>query len=163
MDVDVVVGVRGAIAPPTMCNGLLIPIVAFDQVYSFDRDDLLEAIPKPEGVAAEQFKPTAAELFDRIMQMADNMGATDEHRALNFLAVKYASIYAKTAEMFGKNCSLSSLTVRTSALSGVRKLKDVIFAYTNRSTDVTEKFFVRVDVTEEFPFLATKLSQYWEH
>ena len=30
--------------------------------------------------------------------------------------------------------------------------------YTNRETDVTEKFFVRVDVTEEFPFLHTKLS-----
>jgi hypothetical protein len=26
------------------------------------------------------------------------------------------------------------------------------------NTDVTEKFFVRVDVTEEFPFLITKMS-----
>jgi hypothetical protein len=32
--------------------------------------------------------------------------------------------------------------------------------YTNRTADVTEKFFVRVDVTEEFPFLVTKLSPY---
>jgi hypothetical protein len=33
--------------------------------------------------------------------------------------------------------------------------------YTNRTTDVREKFFVRVDVTEEFPFLVTKLSLYF--
>lgn len=30
----------------------------------------------------------------------------------------------------------------------------------NRNTNFIEKFFVRVDVTEEFPFLATKLSPY---
>jgi hypothetical protein len=39
---------------------------------------------------------------------------------------------------------------------------DVIFAYTNRNTDVVEKFFTRVDVTEEFPFLVTKLSPYYD-
>jgi hypothetical protein len=32
----------------------------------------------------------------------------------------------------------------------------------NRNTDFTEKFFVRVDVTEEFPFLVTKLSPYFD-
>jgi len=35
-DLDVVIGSRGPIAPPEMCNGLMVPIVAFDQVYSFD-------------------------------------------------------------------------------------------------------------------------------
>jgi PatG C-terminal len=52
--------------------------------------------------------------------------------------------------------------VRPSSLSGVRNIVDVIFSYTNRATDVTEKFFVRVDVTEEFPFLVTKLSPYYD-
>ena len=41
----VVVGVRGPIAPPEMCNGLMMPIVAFDQIYSFDRDALIKALP----------------------------------------------------------------------------------------------------------------------
>jgi hypothetical protein len=39
---------------------------------------------------------------------------------------------------------------------------DIIFSFTHRQTDVTEKFFVRVDVTEEFPFLVTKLSPYYD-
>ena len=37
-----------------------------------------------------------------------------------------------------------------------------VFFYTNRNTDVTEKSFRGVDVTEEFPFLVTKLSPYYD-
>jgi hypothetical protein len=47
-------------------------------------------------------------------------------------------------------------------VSGVRRIVEVVVAYTNRTTDVTEKFSVRVDVTEEFPFLVTKLSPYYD-
>jgi len=35
-DVDIVIGVRGPIAPPELCNGLMTPMVIFDQIYSFD-------------------------------------------------------------------------------------------------------------------------------
>jgi hypothetical protein len=162
MDVDVVVGLRGGIAPPEMCNGLMVPIVAFDQIYSFDRNALIQSISRPETISAEQFTPAAEELFDRLMQMADNAGATDEHRALNYCAVRYPAIYAKAAEAYGQSCSLTGVEVRPSSLSNTRKIVDVIFSYTNRNTDFTEKFFVRVDVTEEFPFLVTKLSPYFD-
>ena len=94
--------------------------------------------------------------------MADNAGATDEDRALNYLAVRYPAIYATAADAFGRDASLTAVTARTSRLSGTRRIVDVIFSFTNRSTDVTEKFFVRVDVTEEFPFLVTKISPYYE-
>ena len=161
-DVDVVIGVRGPIAPPEMCNGLMVPIVGVDQLYSFNADELIKSIPRPEKMAAEQFEPASRELFDRIMQMADNAGATDEHRALNYLAVRYPAIYAQATEMFGRNFSLTSVQVIPSRLSGTRKVVSVVFAFTNRQTDVTEKYFVRVDVTEEFPFLVTKLSPYYD-
>jgi PatG Domain len=162
LDVDVVVGVRGPFAPPEMCNGLMIPIVAFDQIYSFDRDALIKAIPRPEKVTAKEFEPAAGELFGRIMQMADNAGATDEDRALNYLAVRYPAIYATAADAFGRNDSLTAVAVHPSSLSGTRNIVEVVFSYTHRTTDVTEKFFVRVDVTEEFPFLVTKLSPYYD-
>jgi hypothetical protein len=165
MDVDVVVGVRGPSAPPDMCGGLTVPMVVFDQLYSFDRDALLGALPRPDSVPedqAEQFRASAEELLERILQLADNAGATDEHRALNYLAVRYPAIYAKTSEAHGRNASLSEVDVRPSRLSGVRRIVDVIFAYTDRQTDVTDKYFVRVDVTEEFPFLVTKLAPYYD-
>jgi len=161
-DIDVVIGVRGPIAPPEMCNGLMVPIVAFDQIYSFDRESLIKAIPKPEKSTAAQFAPAAEELFNRVIQLTDNAGATDDHRALNYLAMRYPTIYSKTAEQYGGNCSLTSVEVLPSPMSGTRKIVDVIFCYTNRNTDFTEKFFVRVDVTEEFPFLVTKLSPYYD-
>jgi PatG Domain len=162
-DLDCVIGVRGPIAPPEMCNGLMVPIVVFDQLYSFDRDSLIKAIPKPEKTSAKEFAPAAEELFDRIIQLADNAGATDEHRALNYLTIRYPRIYEAVAEAFGRNESLTAVEVHSSALSGTRKVVEVIFSYTHRNTDVVSKQAVRVDVTEEFPFLVTKLSPYYDH
>ena len=161
-DVDPVVGMRGPLAPPEMCNGLIVPIVGFDQLYSFDRDSLIGSIPRPERVAAERFREAAGEVFDRIMQLTDNAGATDEHRALNYLTVRYPAIYAAVAQAHGRNSSLTAVDVRPSPLSGVRNIVEVIFSFTDRTTDVVEKQFLRVDVTEEFPFLVTKLSPYYD-
>jgi hypothetical protein len=163
MDLDCVIGVRGPIAPAEMCNGLMVPIMVFDQIYSFDRESLIKAIPKPEKVTTEDFTATAEEIFDRIMQMADNAGATDEHRALNYISVRYPAIYSTAADCYRRNCSLTAVEVQPSTLRSTRKVVDVIFSYVNRNTDVVEKFFVRVDVTEEFPFLLTKMSPYYDH
>jgi hypothetical protein len=161
-DVDVVVGALGPIAAPEVCNALMVPIVGFDQLYSFDVDSLIKSIPRPSGMKAEQFEPVAEELFMRIAHIADNAGATDEDRALNYLSVRYPAIYHAAAEHIAAGSTLSSVEVRPSRLSGVRSVVDVVFAYTHRATDVTEKEFVRVDVTEEFPFLVTKLSSYFD-
>jgi hypothetical protein len=158
LDLDVVVGVRGPVATPDMCNGLMVPVVVFDQIYSFDRDSLIKAIPRPEKTSAKEFEAAAEELFGRVMQMADNAGSTDDHRALNYLSVRYPAIYELAAAQFAANASLSGVSTRLSTLSGTRKLVNVIFSYTNRSTDVVEKFFTSVDVTDEFPFLVTKLT-----
>jgi hypothetical protein len=161
-DIDLIVGVRGPMATPEMCNGLVVPIVVFDQMYSFERDALIEGIPRPERMPAERFRESAGEVFDRIMQMTDNFGGTDDNRALNYLAVRYPAIYSAVAEAHGHNSSLTAVDVRLSPLSGVRKIVEVIFSFTHRTTDVVEKQFVRVDVTEEFPFLHTKMSPYYD-
>jgi hypothetical protein len=161
-DLDVVIGAKGPIAPPEVCNGLMVPMLAFDQIYSFDRETLIKAIPRPEKAPQKEFAAAAGELFDRIMQMTDNAGATDEHRAMNYIAVRYQAVYANASEAFARNESLTAVDVAPSPLSGARKVVDVIFSYTNRNTDVVEKFFMRVDVTEEFPFLVGKLSPYYD-
>ena len=161
-DVDTIIGVRGPMAGPQMCNGLVVPVVMFDQIYSFDIDSLIKSVPRPENIPAKQFNATVEDLFSRIMLSADNAGATDEHRALNYLSVRYQTIYSHTAEMFGKDFSLTAIEVHPSPLSGVRKIVDVIFVYTNRNTDVDDKYSTRVDVTDEFPFLVTKLSPYYD-
>jgi hypothetical protein len=161
-DLDVVIGTKGPIAPPQMCNGLMVPIVVFDQIYSFDRETFLTQIPNRDKTDAERFERAAAEVFDRIMLMTDNAGAVNYHRALNYLAVRYSRIYEAVAEAFARDESLTAVDVRPSPLSGTREIVEVIFSFTNRNTDVIAKQFVRVDVTDEFPFLVTKLSPYYD-
>jgi hypothetical protein len=160
LDLDVVIGMRGPIAPPELCNGLMVPMVAFDQIYSFDRESLLKAIPAP--TPEQDLSPAAEQVLDLIMQMTDNAGATDEHRALNYLAVRYPAIYVTAAEKFAKNMSLTGVELRPSVLSSTRNIFEVILSFNHRTTDVTEKMFARVDVTEEFPFLVTKMSPYYD-
>ena len=135
------------------------------QVYSFDREALIGAIPAPKAKLAakeeKQFRTAAGDLYDRITQIADNSGATDEHRALNYLAVRYPAIYG-LADRYADDFAFTGVETGPSRLSGVRNVISVIFSFTNRKTDVVEKYFVRVDVTEEFPFLVSKLQPYYE-
>ena len=76
--------------------------------------------------------------------------------------MRYPAIYARAAEQFADDFSLTGVEVRPSPLSGTRRIVDVIFSYTDRKTDFTEKFCARCDTTEEFPFLVTKLSPYYD-
>ena len=167
-NIDVVIGTIGQVTLPEICNGLMVPLVNFDQVYSFDVDSLIKSIPTPKSRRTQEsqtedspFNESAEELFWKVKQMADNRGDSDTHRALNYLAVRYPSIYTRVAEAHSSNASLTSVHAEPSRLSGVRKIVDVIFSFTHRQTGVVEKYFVRVDVTDEFPFLVTKMSPYY--
>jgi glycosyltransferase involved in cell wall biosynthesis len=163
-DIDAIIGRRGPIAPPEMCNGLVVPIVVVDQIYSFDRDTLMKAIPKrkEKGTSEDQFRKTTNALFNHIIQIADNAGAIDEHRAINYLSVRYDEIYHRTQLMQDENYSFSAVDVRPSRLSGARKIVDVICSYENRASRAIQRWFVRVDVTEEFPFLVSPMQEYFE-
>jgi hypothetical protein len=163
-DIDVVIGVRGLVAPPETCNGLMVPIVIVDQLYTFDLDTLVEMVPVPDDFDdPERFRSTTEEIFLRVLQTADNAGASDEHRALNYLAVRYPLIYERAARSFLAEASLTAVDARPSRFGGVHSVVDVIFSFTDRRTDVVDKHFVRVDVSGEFPFLVTKLSPYVDH
>ena len=157
-DVDVVIGVRGPLAPPSMCNGLSVPIVSFSQIYSFDRDSFVKAVPVPKGQKPDAFASTVGELFERILKVADNAGATDEHRALNYLATRYPAVYNLGADRYDAGFSLTSIETSPSRLSGTRGLVNVNLVFTNRQTQVSDRYAVRVDTTEEFPFLSSRLA-----
>lgn len=160
-DIELVIGVRGPIANPDMCNGLMVPIVIFDQIYDFDRKSLLDGIRKPKD-PDPNFAKAAGEMFDHLVQQSDNAGATDADRALNYLAVRYEGPYHLAAQQFASNASFTAIDVAPSRLSGTRKIVDVVFSFTDRATDVVSKSFTRVDVTECFPFLVTKMSPYYD-
>jgi hypothetical protein len=161
-DIDVVIGNISGVAPPEMCNGLTLPIVTFDQIYSFDQKSFIDSIPRPPDVAEAEFEPTAQEVFGRIMQMTGNAGAADQHRALNYLAMRYPDIYRAAVEAHARNATLSAVEVRRAPLGQPRSVLDVIFSFSDRKTDVVSKSSVRVDVSEEFPFLVARLAPYYD-
>lgn len=163
-DINVIIGRRGPIAPREMCNGLLVPIVSVDNIYSFDRDTLIKAIPKKKEKSTneDQFRKTSDALFNNIIQIADNSGAIDEHRAINYLAVRYDEIYHRTQLLQDENYSLTAIEVLPSRLSGVEKIVDVVFSYENRTNRATQKWFCRVGITGEFPFLVSPMQEYFE-
>jgi hypothetical protein len=102
------------------------------------------------------------DVLDVILRIADNAGATDEHRALNYLAMRYADIYIKAGQQFDADFSLSGVEVKPSAIGGDRDVLNCIFTYTHRQTAFQEKSVVSVDVTEKFPFLVGRLSPYYD-
>ena len=119
----------------------MIPIVIFDQVYSFDRASLINGIPQPQGVSEEKVKKSAFELLDRVIQLADNAGATDEHRALNYLVVRYPAMYELAYNSFEENNSLSGVEVRISRLAGTRKIVDPI-SHTPIAKQISQRNFL---------------------
>lgn len=58
--------------------------------------------------------------------------------------------------------SLAAVDVRPSRLSGAEGIVDVVLSFRGRATDLTEQFFVRVNVTGEFPFVLTGLQPFFE-
>jgi PatG C-terminal len=158
-DVDAVIGSTVGIAPPSMCNGLQLPMVSFAQIYSFDVDSFVESVPTPKGVEEKTHAATTEQMLDKVMQLTANAGSSAGERALNYVALRYPAVYHKVAEMAASNHSWT-VDMHPSRLSGARALVDVIFSFRDRQTDVVEKYFACVDVTELFPYLKTKLSPY---
>ena len=157
-DVDVVIGLRGPLAPPSMCNGLTVPLVAFSQIYSFDRTSFVESVPVPKGKAAKDYRTAVRSTFSGILRVADNAGASDEHRALNYMATRYPTVYERASVQIDRNFGLTAIETAASRLSGTRRLVNVMLVFTHRQTQEVERYSVRVDVTEEFPFLASPLT-----
>ncbi|KOV94951.1 hypothetical protein ADK65_30460 [Streptomyces sp. NRRL B-1140] len=161
-DLDVVIGRRGPVAPPELCNGLTVPVVVFEQIYSFDSGELIRAVERPSEIPAEDFETASGKLLERLLQIGDNSGATDEHRAINYAAVRNEKIYQETVREYARGFRLSAVEVCPSRLSGSRRILDIVFSFTSRKVDVTEKSFMRIDVTEMFPFTRTNWSPYYD-
>ncbi|MFF7311587.1 hypothetical protein [Streptomyces sp. NPDC008137] len=160
---DVVIGARTAQAPPGLCPGLALPVVSIDQIYSADVYDLMSAIERPESMEAEQFDRSAEDLLRTVMRVSGNVGASAEHRALNYLMVRYSTIYRKTFERSMEGYSLTSIDVRPSGIGGPRRIMNVVLTFSSRTTDEVEKYFVPVDVTFEFPFRVGGYTRYFDH
>jgi hypothetical protein len=156
----VAVGRLGPMAPPQACGGVLAPVVLVDQLYTFRLADwqavLARSVAKAleeRGIPEDRFGETAAALFRRIVQSTENVGATDVHRALNYLLMQHPGIFLVAAEKHERHLLDRIETRLVQGVSG-RKQVAVILGFVERSTGIPERWFTRVDVTEEWPFVS---------
>ncbi len=175
VDVDVVIGSLGSIAPPSFCNCLELPIVQINNTYSFVVEQFIDQLweqyqqerqstpSQTPAISETDFKSAANNLFVRMMQLADNVGNLDEHRAVNYLALRSQQIYINTAELSQDSKRLLKITVKPSALTenSSRSVMEVIFTYATPS-DSRDVYYIVVDVSGMYPFLVKNWQPYYE-
>ena len=175
VDVDVIIGSLGAIASPSFCNGLELPIVQINNTYSFVVEQFIDQLweqyqqqqqnsrSQSSALSESDFKNAANNLFVRMMQLADNVGNLDEHRAVNYLALRSQQIYINTAELSQDSKRLLKITVKPSALTenSSRSVMEVIFTYATPD-DSRDVYYIVVDVSGMYPFLVKQWQPYYE-
>jgi PatG C-terminal/Subtilase family len=165
-DLTLIVG-SSSLVPVEACPGVSAPVLVVDQLSVFKKNNLSAWI-KPSGLKplskAKTKLPhlTATALFDRLVQGADNLGDTDDWRALNYLAVNYQPIYEQYALLRTEGWTLESIKVMKSRLSRERRIVDPVFSFRQIDTGAVHKYFVRVDVTHLFPMIANQLADYFD-
>lgn len=155
-----VIGRRGPIAQADTCAGVLAPIAFCDQLYTYSQDDWIEslatqvrgALGKRTG-SVDALRVGAQEIFDRVARSTENVGATDAHRALNYIMLQHPGVFLATAERAGRK-ELTRIETRLAQGVGGRRVVAVILVFVDLATGVPERLFTRVDVTEEWPFIA---------
>ncbi|QKG18756.1 hypothetical protein ACTIVE_0392 [Actinomadura verrucosospora] len=180
-----VIGTLGPIAPPGMCNGAQLPIVTCNQVFGFTGQAFINSITAEvtgdgdlmrkisdhlagagggTGQTPEEYVAAAAgNAFSALTLLSDNAGQTDEHRAINYLTFKSLALYKKEIEMELNGFTLNSVQAHPDALSGGRRIQDVILLYASTTTTQIQRYFTRIDVSGQFPFMVNDLSLYYDH
>jgi hypothetical protein len=83
--------------------------------YTFDIMEFIKQIPGIEG-----YEDAARDFLHRMPQvMLDNVGEADEHRAVNYLTLRYQAVYNMVASRLKLNQTLKGMTA--SPTVGARK------------------------------------------
>ncbi len=155
-------GDLGPAAPPALCFGKQLPIV---WCYHFDISntltDFITLIVNQTGLQQN----VAQSVLSNLLRLADNLGNTDKHRALNFLTLTYFELY----KFLGDKLQPSSPDDEIFLYGGVRSdpvpdkgnrtVLNIIFDYQDPTTAIHESCYVQVDVTERFPFVVGTLAE----
>ncbi len=136
-DLDVVVGVKGN----QTSDGIEVLV---DQIFTIEGNQLVQN----------------NELFGYLAQLADNFGLTDRDRAYNFLAARYTIPYGKLAKVHRDYQLAGAPTILSRLSNGASRIVDVIFTFRGTKALIEKKYFMRIDVTNEFPMITSGLQPY---
>src|SRR5436190_2087414 len=78
-------------------------------LLTFEMQEFISGVPRADNTEEQQFRTAIADVFRRVRGRDGNLGSTPEHRALNFLALRYPSIYAVVEEGYTHEASLTGI------------------------------------------------------
>jgi len=159
-DVEALVGAPASPALVSACTAPGLAAVTPDQVLRFTMDEFVAALPAPDAGegAADRYRQVVRDLFAQLTQRAGNLGTSDEHRALNFLALRYPPLYQLAFRVVGEGKALVGVDPRH-ATAGGRRVVSVRLVFRDHRSHLVERYHCTVDVTDLFPFLTSSLSQ----
>jgi PatG Domain len=157
--IDVVIGEITGLASPRDCGPMQLPLVIFETLYIFEREQLVKSMSRPEKIPPDEFQAIAQEVFDRMM--LPNKG-TGLYRGINFVNIFYDKVHGLAVSKISEGFSLISVDVRPSPVSGPHQLAKVCLKFRHRQTDLTELYCCTVNLDNIFPFLVEKLYPSYE-
>lgn len=151
-----IIGTRNGMSVPSQCNGLTLPLVTANQVFYFTYSELINQI---EGLKIKD-PQIINELLQKLLAKP-NTGTTDAERALNFVAVRNPEVYKRYMALREEGGHvLISVRTERAASGGNRSIINVIFENQQEDTGEQKFLYTGVDVTDQFPFINTKLREY---
>jgi len=128
-----------------------LPMLIFDQLHSFDADTFARSLREATSVAG--IDPTFVADMLRTLTGISGPGLTGEHRALNYLVVRYPKLYQLAFEKAQGGLDLRAVQFQQAPATGGRTVVVVLLSFQASVDSRVEKWSVRVDVTDKFPFL----------
>lgn len=168
-DLDLFVG-SSPLSEVEKCPGLTGRVLTVEFLSSFKKVDLIQwfgTVPKKQRSPGSRRRTTEDgesapnELYEMLVQGADNFGHTDDQRALNYLAVRYKPLYELySRKVLKDDWNFTGVEVFTSRLSGNRHIVDPVFTFERSELKAVERYFVRVDVSHMFPMIVNHVARY---
>ncbi|MEO8220525.1 MAG: hypothetical protein ABI563_07040 [Specibacter sp.] len=137
-----------------------LPAVWVDQLFSFTVEEFVRSLPDPDRESkvedAEAWIRTSRQLFSWLTQRSGNRGLSDQHRAMNYLALRYPPIYHLAFNQQHEGKALIGVEAHLTPNGGRREVA-VRFIFRHAQTHVTERYDCQVDTHDLFPFLTRSL------
>lgn len=160
---SVAIGRKGPNAPKEMSDDKPLSMVLCHHLYHFTTEQLQNELSLGNTTTI-----AISNVLNALIKQP-NTGESDFDRAKNFIAFRYPSIYA-SSQSNKKTCHgssqnedeqfLENLNLQYSNVAPGRTIVDIILTYQKNISGRQISYYASVDVTDQFPFLHSNLTDY---
>jgi len=138
------------------CSQIPLPILAFDQIHSFDNKSFAKSLKQADEQEIDE--SFIVDVLQKLTSLGGGLGVTAEHRALNYVILRYPTLYHLASKKASEGCSLQAVRLLRSPVTGGRTVVDVLLTFISNVDTRVDRWSVKVDVTDKYPFLRGTLS-----